>query len=130
MKNTIKTTVCIALALVMLMGIATTAYAASLYFPYNSSRKMDIDGQWRTIAYSTDGGFNCEVVIAATTKFDGNFDIQMLGASNNRLWYEENSLSSFYPRTYQCGSDVYEIQIRSTNGEAGSGWAGNAGPID
>lgn len=130
MKKTIKTILCIALALVMLMGMATSTYAASLNFPYNSTYTMSIDGNWRTIAYSTDGGLNCEVVIAATTKNDGNFDIQMLGASGNRLWYEENSLSSFYPRTYQCGSDVYTIQIRSTNGEKGSGWAGYAGVID
>ena len=112
------------------MGLTVSAYAASLSFPYNSRKQLEVNGQWQTIASSTGGGLNCYVVIAGIAEDSSNFDIQMLGADDNRLWYESNSLSSSFPRTYACGSDVYKIQIKTSTGSLAHAWAGHAGELN
>lgn len=114
----------------MLMGLTISAYAASLSFPYNSSYPLEVNGQWKTIASSTDGGLNCYVVIAGIAEDSSNFDIQMLGEKGNTLWYESNSLSSNFPRTYACGSDIYKIQIKTSTGSLAHAWAGHAGELN
>lgn len=92
-------------------------------YPYPSvSRTLSITTSWKTIASSTTG-FGCNVAITShNTSTIGlgpaKSDIRMLDRNGNQLWYENGAvLGTGVTRVFICGSDVYEIQIRTQTGK-------------
>lgn len=115
------------LVVMLLLGTAITAYAAS-NFPYNSSHQLTIDTSWKTIASSTTG-FNCNVYITADTNQPAGTlqrdkcDIRMLPKSGtNPVWEKTSVFDGEGGDTFWCGPDVYKIQIRTHVGD-GRAWA-------
>lgn len=114
MKKALKSTILVAVLLVGILGSAISASAAE---SYNS---ITLSTSWKTIATSTTG-FNCNVAISCmVTGTDGlgavRPDVRMLGRNGNVLWSENKSCPGLSTRVYRCGSDVYTIQIKVSNG--------------
>lgn len=81
---------------------------------------------WTTIATSTTG-FNCNVKISALNGgLPATTSIRMLGKDGSVVWEEHQAISFSSSRIFWCGSDVYKIQARFTNGVGTvSCWASN-----
>ena len=115
------------LVVTFIFSMTTTAFAATMpNLPYNSSRTLYIDSTWRLIAStsSNNTGMNCRIVVCAETQDLLGIDIKMTGASGNTLWVQEDAISSFYPETFYCGSDVYYVWVRTDDYYGGWAWAG------
>lgn len=130
MKKNIKRIMAIFFVCVMVMGISTTAFAAgSNHFPYTQSNTLKTDAtSWKRIAYS-DNGFNCKVYIQASNSYTtSNSNIRMLGRNGNVIWEGKGVQPASGSRTYDCGSDVYSIEIMNQVG-TGYAWARYAGEL-
>lgn len=124
MKKNIKRIMAVFLVCIMVMGLSVTAFAAgSNHFPYTSSKKLETNASnWQTIAYS-DNGFNCKVYIECSNGYvTSNSNIRMLGADGQTVWEETGAQPASGSRVYDCGSNVYTIQIKNQVGK-GYAWA-------
>ena len=115
MRKAVKSRVIATMLLVAIL-VNTSTVSASETFNQN----VLLSTSWKTIAKSTTG-FDCNVAISClVTGTDGlgavRPDIRMLGRSGNVLWSESKSCPGLGTRIYKCGPDVYEIQIRVSNG--------------
>ena len=108
----------------MVLGISTTAFAAGInHFPYSAGNKLATNnGEWRTIAYS-DNGFNCKVYIESSGAYStNNIGVRMLDQNGSVVWQDTGAQSANGSRIYNCGSNIYTIQIKNQVG-AGYAWA-------
>lgn len=124
MKKNIKRIMAFFFVCVMVIGLSTTAFAAgSNQFPYTVSHKLTTNASnWQTIAYS-DNGFNCKVYIECSNGYvTSNSNIRMLGSNGNVVWQGTGAQPASGSRVYDCGSDVYTIQIMNQVG-TGYAWA-------
>lgn len=124
MKKNIKRIMAILFVCVMVMGLSATAFAAgSNHYPYTASNRLRTNASnWQTIAYS-DNGFNCKVYIECSNGYvTSNSNIQMLDRNGNVIWKETGAQPGSGSRVYECGSNVYTIQIMNQVG-TGYAWA-------
>ncbi len=90
--------------------------ASGNVYPYPPGhRVLSTNTSWQMIAYSTKG-FNCNVTISCMNTTVSACDICMLGKNGNIVWTENGAIGGASSRTFWCGSDVYEIQIRTQSG--------------
>lgn len=75
----------------------------------------NVTTSWKTIARSTTG-FGCNVYVDCTNLNLAKHDIRMLGANGNEIWSEKGAIAPIAKRIFICGSDVYEIQLRTQSG--------------
>jgi len=68
---------------------------------------------WTTIATST-SGFGCTVQVNVSGT--GKVSIRMLGKNGNTLWSETGALGLVGSRQFDCGTDVYKIQVKCVSG--------------
>ena len=125
MKNKIiKPTSFIVLVLIVIMTISIPVFAAGeQYYSINTSTS------WKKIAEAS-SGFGCNVYIECTNFSNVPCDIRMLDANGGLVWEESGAISinSIFgsggngSRTFWCGSNVYQIQIR-TQGGTGTAFA-------
>ncbi len=131
MKNTKKFFVIVAIVLMMLIGTSLTAFASGsgkdANYPYSTNHKLAIDSGWKEIA-SSDTGFNCKVYIYTINYTTANNDIIMFDADYNVVWYEEAAITMSNSRTFDCGSNVHHILIRTQLG-TGHAFARYAGEL-
>ena len=114
-KTSLKTIVMIAIMVIAVLAMTVTAYAADNY-----KGTITTSTSWKTLATST-SGFNRNVtVFNSSATLDGlgpiRADIRMLGRNGNVVWQENKACPGYGERTFWCGSDVYEIQIKLANG--------------
>lgn len=140
MKRIFKSTLVIAMVFAMLFGSTISASAETqATAPVNETRStassrsnnyvswLNLTTSWQTIATSTTG-FGCNVaIVCSTTATDGfgplKADVRMLDKSGNVLWSESKSCpGTGTKRIYECGSDVYKIQVKVVTG-GGTAWA-------
>ena len=115
------------LFLVFVLSTSITVFAASTPdLPYNSANTLYIDSTWRKIGSSSSKttGMDCRIVVCGETQGLMGIDIKMTGASGNYLWSQEDAISSYYPETFYCGSDVYDVGVRTDDPYGGWAWAG------
>jgi len=104
--------------IVLILGLFGNVISVSAAQNYNT---VLLSTSWKTIA-SSSTGFNCKVAVSSmTTGTINNIqavnpDIRMLGRNGNVVWSENSSTPGLSTRVYNCGSDVYTIQIRVSNG--------------
>lgn len=91
-----------------------------------ASDKLYINTSWKTIAEASNG-FNCKIVILVPDNLNGNAnDVRMLDKNGNQIWFEEYAIASCGDRCFECGANVYKIQIR-TRGSYAHAYAGYVG---
>ena len=141
MKNVFKAIITFTLAMAMAMCATAPVYAVeyeigeslenvandimasarSNSYPYPApGSTLSTSTSWKKIASSTTG-FNCNVYIKCMNTVINDWgvipcDIRMLGKNGNVLWSESGAIHGFGDRIFVCGSDVYEIQIRTQAG--------------
>lgn len=111
------------MACVMLLGISVTAFAAgNNNYMYTQSRKLHTnDSNWQTIATSSNG-FDCWVRITNNNGYPNTYtSIKMLGKNGEKLWEKEDAIPGFNYADFECGSDVYTIQVKNVYGD-GYAW--------
>lgn len=130
MRKNVKRIMAVLFACVLVMGFSVSAFAAgNNHFPYTSSNKLRTNASnWQTIAYSDDG-FNCKVYIECSNGYvTSNSSIRMLGSDGHPVWEEIGAQPASGGRTYNCGSNIYTIQIKNQTGN-GYAWARYAGEL-
>lgn len=108
---------------VMLLSISVTAFAAgNNNYKYTQSHKLHTnDNTWQTIATSTNG-FDCWVRITNNNSYPNTYSsIKMLGRNGETLWEKEDAIPGFNYADFECGSDVYTIQVKNVYGD-GYAW--------
>ncbi len=129
---------------VMLFAFATTAFAAETSYAdenlsvvsaksytckYTSySNALAVTTSWKDLATSSTG-FGCNVTICTRNTAilaSGGMAktvVRMLGKNGDVLWTstDEYSVPGLGSREYECGSDVYKIQVKTQAG-GGSCW--------
>ena len=137
MRKIFKTSMLLVLAVVMLFSSAMTCMAATprapithssgIVFVGTGSDKLTITPTYKTIAYvdpARSTGFGAEIVILVVenTAISAN-DIRMLDRYGNEIWEEEGAISNAGIRSFECGTDVYTVQIKTQSGY-GDAYAG------
>ncbi len=119
MKKNTKRIIAIFFACMIMLTLSVPAFAAGTnHFPYSSANRLNTNSSdWKTIAYS-DNGFSCKVYIQSNR----NSSIRMLDGSGNIVWQEVGCQPATGYRIYDCGSNVYTIQIKNQTG-TGYAWA-------
>lgn len=130
MKNIHKKMVAIIMVLTFALGCNIMAYAAEVPASYEvvsdefsegaisprgntyeSSGVAVTSKDWKTVAKSTTG-FGCNVQINTLNTLVNYVSVRMLGKNGNEVWSETNAIPFNYSRVFECGTDVYEIQVR------------------
>lgn len=138
MRKFFKTSMLLVLAVIMLISSTMTCMAATprttiihhssgINFVGNGSDKVEFSTTYKTIAYvdtSRSTGLGAEIVILVPTNTSiSDNDIIMLDRNGNRVWEEFGAIPYEGIRSFECGSDVYTVQIRTQNG-SGQAYAG------
>jgi len=114
MKKGLKVTILLAVLIVGIIGTSTVAFAGENF------KRVTVSTQWTTIA-STTGGFGCNIKIKGDLMTLGaRIDVRMLGKDGQLLWEESNSCPGLGSRVYDCGADVYTIQVKVKSGVSGT----------
>ena len=119
----LKSTVIMTLLMALVVGITMPALAAG----NNTYYSIDTNTKWKTVAKSTNG-FDCKVRIFNHNAAVARSDVKMLGKNGNVVWQESGALPGYAERIFDCGSDVYEIQVKTQSG-LGSAYASYAGEL-
>ena len=137
MRNTLKKSMLLICAVVMLISSSVPCMAATvteenqtystrsrIIFDGSGSNKLQLSTSYKTIAHvdtSSSSGMNARIVIIVpnNTEFCPN-DIRMLDRNDNVVWEEFGAIDYTGIRSFDCGSNVYTVQIKA---QSGSGWA-------
>ena len=110
----------------LIMATSTAAHAATVrHFDYNTSHKLRITGTVKTIAYSTGGGLDCNVLICTDMESAETVNVYLVGSDNYTIIWS-GTVAHNTPTTFYCGSDVYYVKVQSQNSSnLGYGFAYN-----
>lgn len=122
-KQNFKSTTIVAIIMTFIIFVTFLVPCISVkaagihYYSINTSTS------WKTIATAS-SGFDCKVDISCTNFNNVPCDIRMLNSKGTVLWEESGAIritsivgsGGYGSRIFECGSDVYTIQIRTQSG--------------
>ena len=127
-KRIFKPTAIMALLLAAVLGFtmatSTTAHAATTFW----TTAQNVSTSWTTVAESTTG-FSCKVGVSILNNRAYRTDVRLLDRSGNVVWSQTGALAVNDTQRYNCGSNVYKVQLKTQGGTA-SVRTWNAGALD
>lgn len=135
MKNIHKKIIAIVATLTLVLGCSVMAYAAG---PQTSddiensaveisprSNNYELSGvpvtgkAWTRVAWSNTG-FGCNVQINPLNTTIGGMSVRMLDRNENIIWQETEAIPYNKVRVFECGTDVFYIEVKCVDSNAGS----------
>jgi hypothetical protein len=102
---------------IALVAVVVSALMASAVFALGN---QTITTSWTTVSNGTGGGGHNRYVAIQVSNLNAGQrnDVRMLGQSGNVVWSEEGAIGNMSERTFWCGLDVYQVQVKVSNGLA------------
>ncbi|MBQ8997020.1 hypothetical protein IJ095_03305 [Candidatus Saccharibacteria bacterium] len=95
----------VAIVLVVAIALQAVAFAAT-------ESNVTINGIYTDVT-TAGAGQHRYITCSVANPYGGQVtDVRMLGASGNIVWEEEGAIANNGTRTFECGSNVYKIQMK------------------